>query len=90
MSARAAVTATPYSEVHAAALEATESGYDTTRILNGMRNLDKMRTSLCEPEGLGDDLLCLHSIAHMLVNDAGLTVSALDDPLVDQSRTEST
>jgi hypothetical protein len=35
-------------------------------------------------EGLRDDLLRLHSIAHTLVNGAGLTVGAQDEPSVDQ------
>ena len=84
MSARAAVTATPYGEVDAAALEALESGYDTTRMLDAVGTLDEVRTSLYDPEGLRDDLLRLHSIAHTLVNGAALTVSAQDEPFVDQ------
>ncbi|MGF6998294.1 Tn3 family transposase post-transcriptional regulator TnpC [Paraburkholderia sp. GAS32] len=84
MSARAAVTATPYGEVDAAALEALESGYDTTRMLDAVSTLDEVRTSLYDPEGLRDDLLRLHSIAHTLVNGAGLTVGARDEPFVDQ------
>jgi hypothetical protein len=84
MSARAAVTVTPYGEVDAAALEALESGYDTTRMLDAVGTLDEVRTSLYDPEGLRDDLLRLHSIAHTLVNGAGLTVRAQDEPFVDQ------
>lgn len=84
MSARAAVTATPYGEVDAAALEALESGYDTTRLLDAVSTLDEVRISLYDPEGLRDDLLHLHSIAHTLVNGAGLTVGAQDEPFVDQ------
>lgn len=84
MSARAAVTATPYGEVDAAALEALESGYDTTRMLDAVGTLDEVRTRLYGPEGLRSDLLRLHSIAHTLVNGAALTVSAQDEPFVDQ------
>ncbi|CAB3733668.1 hypothetical protein LMG22037_05815 [Paraburkholderia phenoliruptrix] len=84
MSARAAVTATPYGEVDAAALEALESGYDTTRLLDAVSTLDEVRISLYDPEGLRDDLLHLHSIAHTLVNGAGLTIGAQDEPFVDQ------
>jgi hypothetical protein len=84
MSARAAVTATPYGEVDAAALEALESGYDTTRMLDAVGTLDEVRTSLYDPEGLRDDLLRLHSIAHTLVNGATLTVNAEDELFVDQ------
>ena len=71
MSARAAVTTTPYGEVDAAALETLQSGYDTTRMLAAVSRLDAVRISLYDPQGLRDDLLRLHSIAHMLVNGAG-------------------
>jgi hypothetical protein len=84
MSARAAVTATPYGEVDAAALEALQSGYDTTRMLDAVDRHDEMRTSLYDPEGLREDLLHLHRIAHTLVNGAGLTVGTQDEPFVDQ------
>ena len=84
MSARAAVTVTPYGEMDTAALEALESGYDTTRMLDAVGTLDQVRTSLYDPEGLRDDLLRLHGIAHTLVNGAALTVGAQDEPFVDQ------
>jgi hypothetical protein len=84
MSARAAVTATPYGEVDAAALDALQSGYDTTRMLDAVGRLDEVRASLYDPEGLREDLLRLHRIAHTLVNGAGLTVGTQDEFFVDQ------
>ncbi|WNC95408.1 Tn3 family transposase post-transcriptional regulator TnpC (plasmid) [Paraburkholderia sp. FT54] len=84
MSARAAVTATPYGEVDAGALEALQSGYDTTRMLGAVGRLDEVRTSLYDPEGLRDDLLRLHRIAHTLVNGGGLTTGTQDESFVDQ------
>jgi hypothetical protein len=84
MSARAAVTATPYGEVDAAALEALQSGYDTTRMVDAVGRLDEVRASLYGPEGLREDLLRLHRIAHTLVNGAGLTVGTQDEFFVDQ------
>ncbi|AJZ56250.1 putative tnpA repressor protein (plasmid) [Paraburkholderia fungorum] len=83
MSARAAVTTTPYGEVDAAALETLQSGYDTTRMLAAVSRLDAVRISLYDPQGLRDDLLRLHSIAHMLVNGAGLTVGSQYRSFVD-------
>lgn len=83
MSARAAVTMTPYGELDAAALETLQSGYDTTRMLAAVSSLDAVRISLYDPQGLRDDLLRLHSIAHMLVNGAGLTVGSQDKSFVD-------
>lgn len=84
MSARAAVFATAYGEVDAAALETLESNYDTTRILAAVGSLDLVRVSLHDPEGLRDDLLRLHGMAHSIVNGAGLTVTAQGEPFVDQ------
>ncbi|MFM0514350.1 Tn3 family transposase post-transcriptional regulator TnpC [Paraburkholderia sp. RL17-373-BIF-A] len=84
MSARAAVTATPYGEVDAAALDALQSGYDTTRMLDAVGRLDEVRASLYDPAGLREDLLRLHRIAHTLVNGAGLTVGTQDEFFVDQ------
>src|SRR5271167_2130544 len=84
MSARAAVTATPYGEVDAAALDALQSGYDTTRMLDAVGRLDEVRASIYDPEGLREDLLRLHRIAHTLVNGAGLTVGTQDEFFVDQ------
>lgn len=84
MSARAAVTATPYGEVDAAALDALQSAYDTTRMLDAVGRLDEVRASLYDPEGLREDLLRLHRIAHTLVNGAGLTVGTQDEFFVDQ------
>lgn len=83
MSARAAVTTTPYGELDAAALETLQSGYDTTRMLAAVSRLDAVRIRLYDPQGLRDDLLRLHSIAHMLVNGAGLTVGSQDKSFVD-------
>jgi hypothetical protein len=84
MSAKAAVTATPYGEVDADALDALESAYDTTRMLGAVSSLDAVRVSLYDPEGLWDDLLRPHSIAHTLVNGANLTVTSQDESFVDQ------
>ena len=84
MNARAAVTATPYGEVDAAALETLQSHYDTTRMLGAVDTLDRLRISLYDPEGLRNDLLRLHSMAHTIVNGASLTTGSQDDPFVDQ------
>lgn len=84
MSARATVTATPYGEVDAAALETLQSGYDTTRLLDAVDRLDDVRTSLYDPEVLREDLLRLHSMAHAVVNGASPPVGSQDDRFVDQ------
>jgi hypothetical protein len=84
MSARATVTATSYGDVDAAALETLQSGYDTTRMLAAVSSLDAVRISLYDPEGLRDNLPRLHSMAHSIINGASLTVTAQDEPFVDE------
>jgi len=84
MSARAAVTATPYGEVDAAALEGLQSHYDTTRVLDAVDTLDELRTGLNDPEGLRDDLLRLHGMAHALVNGASFAATTRDASIVEQ------
>ena len=84
MSARAAVTTTPYGEVDAAALEGLQSRYDTTRVLDAVDTLDELRTGLNDPEGLRDDLLRLHGIVHALVNGANFAATIRDVSIVEQ------
>jgi len=84
MSAKAAVTATPYGEVDAAALEGLQSHYDTTRVLDAVDTLDELRTGLNDPEGLRDDLLRLHGMAHALVNGASFAATTRDASIVEQ------
>ena len=84
MSARAAVTTTPYGEVDAAALEGLQSRYDTTRVLDAVDTLDELRTGLNDPEGLRDDLLHLHGMAHALVNGASFAATTRDASIVEQ------
>ncbi|MFC0403000.1 Tn3 family transposase post-transcriptional regulator TnpC [Paraburkholderia rhizosphaerae] len=84
MSARAAVTATPYGDVDTAGLDALQSSYDTTRMLDAVGTLDEVRASLYDPEHLRNDLLHLHSMAHTIVNGASLMAMSDDTPFVDQ------
>src|ERR1700761_9476727 len=84
MSARAAVTTTPYGEVDAAALEGLQSHYDTTRVLDAVDTLDELHTGLNDPEGLRDDLLRLHGMAHALVNGASFAATTRDASIVEQ------
>jgi hypothetical protein len=84
MSARSAVTTTPYGEVDTAALEKLEASYDTTRMLDAVTSLDEARASLYDPEGLRDKLLRLHGMEHTILNGASLTVAAQEVPFVDQ------
>jgi hypothetical protein len=84
MSARAAVTNTPYGEVDTAALERLEASYDTTRMLDVVTSLDEVRASLNDPEGLRDDLLRLHGMVHTILNGASLAVATQGASFVDE------
>jgi hypothetical protein len=74
---------TPYGEVDAAALEALQSRYDTTRVLDAVDTLDELRTGINDPEGLREDLLRLHGMAHALVNGASFAATSRDASIVD-------
>lgn len=70
MTARPAITTTCFGDVDTAALERLESSYDTTRLLAAVDTVDRIRTQLHDPEGLRDDLLEIHSMAHSVLNGA--------------------
>lgn len=68
MTARPATTTTFFGDVDTAALARLESSYDTTRLLAAVDIVDRIRTQLYDPEGLRDDLLEIHRIAHAVLN----------------------
>lgn len=68
MNARPATTTTYFGDVDTAALERLESSYDTTRLLSAVDIVDRIRIQLHDPEGLRDDLLEIHSMAHSVLN----------------------
>jgi hypothetical protein len=64
---------TPYGVVDQTALSELQAGYDTNGILRIVDTIDACRVRLCDPEGIRDDLLRLHSMAHSIVNGARLS-----------------
>lgn len=76
---------TAYGPVDAVALHNLTSNFDTSVILRAVDQLDALRARLCPPEGLRDDLLDLHGMAHTVFNDAPLTVATTNTMLVDQT-----
>lgn len=70
MTARPATTTTYFGDVDTAALERLESSYDTTRLLAAVDVVDRLRAQLHDPEGLRDDLLEIHRMAHAVLNGA--------------------
>ncbi len=81
--ATSVITETPYGAVDTHALQVLESSYDTTRLLAAVDTLDAVRTRLYDPEGLRDDLLRLHGIAHTLINGASPAVPCQRESVVD-------
>ncbi|PNE56717.1 transposase [Paraburkholderia fungorum] len=81
--ATSANTDTPYGTVDTHALQVLESSYDTTRLLAAVDTLDTVRTRLYDPEGLRDDLLRLHGMAHNLINGASPVVTCQRESVVD-------
>ncbi|HEY0846797.1 MAG TPA: Tn3 family transposase post-transcriptional regulator TnpC [Noviherbaspirillum sp.] len=69
-------TSTPYGTVDQSMLQELQAGYDTNGILQAVDRIDMCRARLCEPDGIRDDLLRLHAMAHTVVNGARLTVAA--------------
>ncbi|KVU54164.1 transposase [Burkholderia ubonensis] len=70
MTARPATTTTYFGDVDTAALTRLESSYDTTRLLAAVDIVDRIRIQLHDPEGLRDDLLAIHTMAHAVLNRA--------------------
>ncbi|AOE89567.1 transposase (plasmid) [Ralstonia solanacearum] len=75
---------TPYGRVDADALQSLQQRYDTLAIQQAVDLLDTIRAH-CGPDGLRDDLLRLHGMAHSVINGASLVYSTDDLTLVEQA-----
>ncbi|WP_316149643.1 Tn3 family transposase post-transcriptional regulator TnpC [Cupriavidus sp. BIC8F] len=78
-------TQTPYDPVDTEALRCLRDSFDTREILRIVDLVDTIRTRLCEPEGIRDDLLQLHGTAHTVLNGASLVSGAANPGLVEQA-----
>ncbi|MBN3788930.1 Tn3 family transposase post-transcriptional regulator TnpC [Burkholderia sp. Ac-20353] len=84
MTARPAITTTYFGNVDTAALERLESSYDTIRLLAAVDIVDRIRTQLHDPEGLRDNLLEIHRMAHSVLNGAPSVPSRHEGTLPEQ------
>lgn len=84
MTARPAITTTYFGNVDTAALARLESSYDTTRLLAAVDIGDRIRTQLHDPEGLRDNLLEIHSMAHSVLNGVQSVLSRNEGTLPEQ------
>ncbi|WP_035878570.1 Tn3 family transposase post-transcriptional regulator TnpC [Cupriavidus sp. amp6] len=74
---------TPYGKVDADALQTLQETFNTLAILRAVDQLDAIRAR-CEPDGLRDDLLRLHGMAHTVINGASLSYVTNGPTLMEQ------
>ena len=67
--------------VNAKVLEELQNDFDTTQILDAVDTIDEIRYRICDPEGMRDDLLRLHGLAHALINGDCSNASEADGPI---------
>ncbi|MCT6720957.1 Tn3 family transposase post-transcriptional regulator TnpC [Acidovorax sp. K2F] len=72
---------TAYGRLDRAALTRAQSSYDTAALLNAVEELDRIVGHARGQDGLRDILLRLHSMAHAVINGAGLSVSTSQENL---------
>jgi hypothetical protein len=66
------VVSTAFGAVNRPVLEALQDSFDTQQLLELVDQLDKLRSRICDPEGLRGDLLRLHAMAHSIINGASM------------------
>ena len=59
---------TNYGTLNSKKLEELQQNFDTTKILAAVDTIDEIRDRICEPDGIRQDLLDLHSMAHTIIN----------------------
>lgn len=61
---------TLYGTVDRRVLERLQHRFDTRRLLDSVDALDRVQLQLCAAEGLRQEILALHGMAHVLLNGA--------------------
>jgi hypothetical protein len=67
--------------VNAKVLEELQEEFDTTQILDAVDTIDEIRYRICDPEGMREELLRLHGLAHALINGDNSNASEEDGPI---------
>jgi hypothetical protein len=76
-----ATIVTAYGRLDRAALTRAQSNYDTTALLSAVDELDRILARVRGQDGLRDNLLQLHGMAHVVINGAGLSGYSGDETL---------
>jgi hypothetical protein len=67
---------TPYGLMDRAALQEAQQSFDTGVLLTMVEQLDRFTSGAREQDGLRDQLLLLHRLAHTVINGSGLAGSS--------------
>jgi hypothetical protein len=59
---------TDFGTLNSKKLEELQRSFDTTKILAAVDTIDEIRYRICEPDGMRQDLLDLHAMAHSIIN----------------------
>lgn len=74
---------TAYGLLDKAALRELENSYDTRALMSAVEQLDRLLGAARGQDGLRDMLLQLHSMAHTVINGAGLSGNAAGQSLTE-------
>lgn len=60
---------TKHGVVNRKRLEQLQESYDTSRLLDAVALIDRLRSRICDPEGIRSELLDLHRMVMGLINE---------------------
>jgi hypothetical protein len=72
---------TSYGAVDAKALSRMQNRFDTRRLFDAIDAIDRIRYRICAADGLRQDLLDLHSMAHEVINEDCGSSSSRKEPI---------
>ena len=72
---------TSYGAVDANVLSRMQNRFDTRRLFDAIDAIDRIRYRICAADGLRQDLLDLHSMAHEVINEDYGSSSSRKEPI---------